>query len=52
MIVMFAWALVRVPPACWLCIHVTTHANWRFIGSGTWAYGEDVSHLINFDVAS
>jgi len=50
--VMFAWVLVRVPPACWLRVHVTTHTNWRFIRSGTWAYGEDVSHLIDFDFAS
>ena len=51
-IVMFAWVMVRLPPACWLRVHVTTHANWRFIRGSTWAYGEYVSHLIDFDVAS
>jgi len=49
---MFAWVMVRLPPACWLRVHVTTHANWRFIRGSTWAYGEYVSHLIDFDVAS
>ena len=43
---------MNLPSTCRLGIHVTTHADWRFVFSGTWAYGEDVSHLVDFDLAS
>jgi hypothetical protein len=42
----------RVPPACWLCIHVTAHSNRLAIFGRAGPYGEDVPHLINLYITA
>ena len=51
-VVIAAWAVLRVPSTCWLRIHMTPHANWRLVCGGTWPYGKDVAHLVDLDVTS
>jgi hypothetical protein len=42
----------RIPAACWLCVHMTAHGNRLTVSGCTRSNSEDVTHLIDFDVAS